>query len=158
MKDLSKVLKQTKGHLSHATKMAKDHIPYDFRPRKTYNVVPIIIASAAAATVALLFAPKSGKELRDDIKNKAVNLKDTGTAKVQEMKDEFNQSYHEADLVSEVANIPPASDDPAAGVGNVHGTPYESTTDETVPADKLDEALADQGVSSEDELLNKEDD
>lgn len=142
MKDLSKVLKQTKGHLSDASKMAKDHMPHHFKPKKTCMVAPIIIASATAATVALLFAPKSGKELRNAIKDKAMDMKDMGETKVQEMKDEFNESYHAADF---------GSND-----GNVHGTSDESTTDETVPADKLDEALADQGVSSEEELLNKD--
>ncbi|MDK6652436.1 YtxH domain-containing protein, partial [Aerococcus urinae] len=36
-----------------------------------------IIGGSAAAVTALLFAPKSGKELRQDINDQANNLKDT---------------------------------------------------------------------------------
>lgn len=74
---------------------------------KKNNVGLIILVSAVSAIAALLFAPKSGKELRKDIKNKSLETRD----KVQEGKDQlvndFKESYFEAadEVEAELAHL-----------------------------------------------------
>lgn len=55
-----------------------------------------LLVGIVAAGVAILFAPKSGKELRDDIKNKSLDTKDSVQDSVQNLKHDFKQSYFEA--------------------------------------------------------------
>lgn len=66
-----------------------------------------ILMSAASAFTALLFAPKRGKEFREDLKDEAVKLKDTGGEKAHELVDDFKTSYMEAEreLESEQAKL-----------------------------------------------------
>lgn len=74
---------------------------------KKNNLGLIILTGAASAIVALLFAPKSGKELRKDIKEKSLEARDN----VQENKDnlvnDFKQSYFEAadEVETELAHL-----------------------------------------------------
>ena len=114
---------------------------------KHMEVAKMIALPLAGALVALLFAPKSGKELRSDIKDKFTDVKDTGMEKGQEWKEAGVEKAHDLkDKYSEDAETPH---------GNVEGTPAEPKEDQTVPADKLDETLDDLGYDSEEELLNK---
>ena len=56
-----------------------------------------LFVGAAAAVTALLFAPKSGKELRQDIKTQANDLKDQAMDQVNSFADEVKQSYKEVE-------------------------------------------------------------
>lgn len=124
---------------------------------KRFGIAKMILLPVAAAATALLFAPKSGKELRTDIKNYFSDLKEDCMDAFQDVKAEIQEEdFSIPDLVSKQAKgHSSAEDDPSAGVGNVKGTPFEPDQDETVPADQLDEALEDMGVDSEDELDDK---
>ena len=52
---------------------------------KSANALGLVaVAALVGAAVALLFAPKSGEELRSDIRNKAKSAKDTATDKLEE--------------------------------------------------------------------------
>ena len=74
---------------------------------KKNNFGLIIITSAVSAIVALLFAPKSGKELRDDIKYKALETKDSVQTGKDHLVDDFKQSYFEAanEVETELAHL-----------------------------------------------------
>ncbi|MDE1547699.1 YtxH domain-containing protein [Jeotgalibaca caeni] len=170
MNKIAKSLHETKGQLSAASKMAKNQLPPDWKQAKEVQIViptpqksslfKKLFVPVTVAAVTLLFAPKSGKELRASLQKQITKLKENGLEPIRSLKEEFKDTYKEvsremeqeeeeylvADVVSDVSTIPDASDDPAAGVGNVHGTPFEPTTDETVPADQLDEALKDVGA------------
>lgn len=56
-----------------------------------------VLMSAASAFAALLFAPKKGKDFREDLKEEAVKLKDSGEEKAHELVDDFKTSYMEAE-------------------------------------------------------------
>ncbi len=56
----------------------------------------VILASALSALAALLFAPKSGKELREEIKTKAEDTKDSFKEGKGHLVEDFKQSYFEA--------------------------------------------------------------
>lgn len=74
-------------------------------PKVSYTKA--ILMSATAAFAALLFAPKSGKEFRKDLKDEAIKLKDTSEEKAYELVDDFKASYMEAEreLESEQAKL-----------------------------------------------------
>lgn len=55
-----------------------------------------LLVGVVAAGVAILFAPKSGKELREDIKKKALDTRDSMQDSAQNLKHDFKQSYFEA--------------------------------------------------------------
>lgn len=61
------------------------------------NFTRTLFVGAAAAVTALLFAPKSGKELREDIKAQANDLKDQAMDQVNSFADEVKQSYKEVE-------------------------------------------------------------
>ena len=63
---------------------------------KKSNWSLIILAGTVSAVVALLFAPKSGKELRSDIKEKASETKDSMQSGKEHLVSDFKQSYFEA--------------------------------------------------------------
>lgn len=127
---------------------------------KRMRLAKLIVLPIAGALAGLLFAPKSGKELRTDIKDKFTEAKDTGMEKGHDLKEkgvekaqDLKEDYmdkadteHEADY----------SYEPESEHGNVHGTPAEPTEDQTIPADKLAETLDDLGYDSEEELLEEE--
>jgi gas vesicle protein len=56
-----------------------------------------LFLSAASAAAALLFAPKSGKELRAELKTEAEKLKETGEEKAHELVEDFKESYLEVE-------------------------------------------------------------
>lgn len=55
-----------------------------------------ILLTAGAAFTALLFAPKSGKEFRQDLKVEAEKLGDKTKKQAQYLKEDFKESYAEA--------------------------------------------------------------
>ena len=56
-----------------------------------------LLAGIVGASVALLFAPKPGKELRHDVKNELDELKEKGKEKAILLVDDLKQSYHESE-------------------------------------------------------------
>lgn len=63
---------------------------------KKTNWSIVLLASALSAIIALLFAPKSGEELRKELKNKAGDTKDSIQTGKDHLVDDFKQSYFEA--------------------------------------------------------------
>ena len=201
MKDYSpELIDKAKDYAPKITKVAKKKLPssrelqmkWDAKlaeelmramPKrvKRFEVAKMILVPTVAAVTALLFAPKSGKELRGDIKNYFSELKEDYADAVDEVKLEIhnddlsdlisksqtdsdhsdNSSSPKEDSSDSGSNsessqkYSSAEEDSAAGVGDVKGTPYEPHEDQTVPADQLEEALEDVGVESVDELDNK---
>lgn len=74
---------------------------------KKNNVGLIILAAVISAIAALLFAPKSGKELREDIKNKSLEARDNVQEGKDQLVDDFKQSYFEAadEVETELAHL-----------------------------------------------------
>lgn len=66
-----------------------------------------LLVGVVAAGAALLFAPKSGKELREDIKKKSLDTKDSIQDSAQNLKHDFKQSYFEAaeEVENELLNL-----------------------------------------------------
>lgn len=169
-----KIAKVAKEHMPDASTMAKMHKKAEIKAAKgAMKVMPekvkkvgiakMLILPAASAVIALLFAPKSGKELRSDIKRSVTGWKDKGMDKAHDLMDEAKDAYNEAmqegsSTVSDMPDSEPRShsEDPSVGVGNVRGTVYEPHGDQTIPEDKLDEALEDIGISSDEELVKEE--
>lgn len=56
-----------------------------------------ILVGLLSAGLALLFAPKSGKELRKDIQDKANQTKDNVKTSTNNLKQDFKDSYFEAE-------------------------------------------------------------
>ncbi len=61
------------------------------------NFMGTLFVGAAAAVTALLFAPKSGKELRNDLKEEALSMKNQAMDKVNELADEVKVAYQEVE-------------------------------------------------------------
>ncbi|MEG0267650.1 MAG: YtxH domain-containing protein [Carnobacterium sp.] len=61
------------------------------------NFMGTLFVGAAAAITALLFAPKSGKELRSDLKEEALSMKNQAMDKVNELADEVKVAYQEVE-------------------------------------------------------------
>lgn len=61
-----------------------------------------LLVGLISATVALLFAPKSGKELRQDLKEKTNETKDSVKTGTQNLKNDFKESYFEAEQEVEI--------------------------------------------------------
>ncbi|WHZ33033.1 YtxH domain-containing protein [Desemzia incerta] len=179
----SKLMNTGMDYAQDAFEMAKDHMPSSHHlakkkmmmdaklakgvtkamPAKVKHMelAKMIALPLAGALVALLFAPKSGKELRTDIKSKFVDVKDTGMEKGKELREagmEKTQELKGKYSADEETSYDPSDnyDESVEAHGNVHGTAAEPKGDETIPADKLDETLDDLGYSSEDELLNED--
>lgn len=222
-----KIAKAAKEHLPSAGSMAKTKMKMDAKTAKALTkampesvkkveIAKMILLPAAAAVTALLLAPKSGRELRSDIKNyftdlkdqavdkaneaaewaegpgmdkahdlmdqgkdkaadlvsqgkekasdlmdqgkeKASDLMDQGKEKADHLADQVKDQFSSSDSNSD-ETAADADSDPAAGVGNVHGTPYEPHESQTIPADKLDEALDDVGADSANEIVQDEKD
>lgn len=56
------------------------------------KLLGLVAAAAAGYATGLLFAPKSGKETRSDIKSKLDNLKETTSEKMDSAKDVYDES------------------------------------------------------------------
>ena len=70
-------------------------------------LIGLIAGAVAGAVTALLYAPKSGKELRTDLKQKANNLKDDATEYLKSARSKMGESASRArsrsdEFVSEV--------------------------------------------------------
>lgn len=178
----SKLINMGKEHAHDAFDMAKDYLPSTHQlakskmktdkrlakgivkamPKKVkrMELAKIIILPIAGAVAGLLFAPKSGKELRTEIKDKFVDAKDTGMEKGKEWKEkgvEKAQDVKENCMdKTDTEHKGNDSDETESAHGNVHGTPAEPTEDQTIPADKLAETLDDLGYDSEEELIEEE--
>ena len=178
----SKLINMGKDHVQDAYDMAKDHLPSTHHLAKSKMMVDkklamgaakampkkvkrmefakLIILPLAGALVGLLFAPKSGKELRTEIKGKITDVKDTGMEKGKEWKEmgvEKAQDMKESHMdKTDIEHKGASSDETESAHGNVHGTPAEPTEDQTIPADKLSETLDDLGYASEKELVDEE--
>lgn len=163
-----KIVKAAKDKLPSNKQMDHLHMKWDAKvaeelmkamPKrvKRFEITKMILLPVAAAAAALLFAPKSGKELRADIKDYFMDLKEEGMDAYNEAKAELQEedSSDSGSNSESSQNYSSAEEDPAAGVGDVKGTPYEPHEDQTVPANQLEEALEDVGVESVDELDNK---
>ncbi len=59
-------------------------------------VVPFLWGLAVGAAVALLFAPTSGEELRENLKSRARRLKDLAVEKAGELEEEVGGTYERA--------------------------------------------------------------
>lgn len=178
----SKLINMGKDHAHDAFDMAKDYLPSTHQlakskmktdkmlakgvtkvmPKKVkrMGLAKLIILPLAGALVGLLFAPKSGKALRTDIKDKFADAKDTGMEKGKEWKEkgvEKAQDMKENHMEkTDIEHKTGSSDKTESAHGNVHGTPAEPTEDQTIPADKLAETLDDLGYDSEEELTEEE--
>lgn len=64
---------------------------------KKVNLGTALLMSALSAGVALLLAPKSGKELQKDLKQKAREAKWEAELKARELKEDFKEAYSEAE-------------------------------------------------------------
>ena len=171
-----------KDHAHDAFDMAKDYLPSTHQlakskmktdkmlvkgvtkamPKKVkqMELAKLIILPLVGALAGLLFAPKSGKALRTDIKNKFTDVKDTGMEKGKELKEkgvEKAQDMKENHMdKTDIEHMTGYSDETESAHGNVHGTPAEPTEDQTIPADKLAETLDDLGYDSEEDLAKEE--
>lgn len=67
----------------------------------------VIFVGVFSAILALLFAPKSGKALRKDIKKKAQDTKDSVQKESKNLKNDFKESYFEAtgEVEQEMAHL-----------------------------------------------------
>jgi len=74
---------------------------------KKNNWPLIILMSLFSAGIALLFAPKSGKELRKDLQNKANETKDSVKTSTNNLKEDFKEAYFEAEkeVETELAHL-----------------------------------------------------
>jgi gas vesicle protein len=59
-------------------------------------IIPFLWGIAVGAAVALLFAPTSGEELRDNLKSRARRLKDLAVEKAGELEEEVGGTYERA--------------------------------------------------------------
>lgn len=125
-----------------------------------------LLLTAGAAIGALLFAPKSGKELRKDLKEEAGRLGDKAKVYADNLKTDVNEAYHEAkhqveyerevmaqqeaELQRTIAEIEQELEErdydnkganPNEDLGNVHGTPLEPTVDQGSLSDVPDNVL-----------------
>lgn len=71
------------------------------------SLTKAVLMSAASAFAALIFAPKKGEAFREDLKDGAMKLKDSGEEKAHELVNDFKASYMEAEkeLESEQAKL-----------------------------------------------------
>lgn len=71
------------------------------------SLTKAVLMSAASAFAALMFAPKDGKAFREDLKDEALKMKDSGEEKAHELMEDFKMSYMEAEreLESEQAKL-----------------------------------------------------
>ena len=178
----TKLINMGKDHAQDAFDMARDYLPSTHQlakakmkmdkrltkgvakvmPKKAkrMGLAKLIILPLAGVLVGLLFAPKSGKELRTDVKSKFIDAKDTAMEKEKEWKEkgvekaqDLKENYMDKTTTEHEDGH---SDEAESAHGNVHGTPAEPTEYETIPADKLSETLDDLGYNSEEELVEEE--
>jgi len=72
------------------------------------TALAFVVGAAAGAGIALLLAPKSGRETRQDLSNKATELTNRLTSTANELTNRLTSSANE--LVHDVRNALPSSD------------------------------------------------
>jgi len=72
------------------------------------TALAFVVGAAAGAGIALLLAPKSGRETRQDLSNKATELTNRLTSTANELTNRLTSSANE--LVANVRNALPSSD------------------------------------------------
>lgn len=86
---------------------------------KKVSLGKTLLLSAASAAAAILLTPKSGKKMRNDLKDQAKRLVDAGKDKAEDLVSDVKESFHEAEeeqLYSEPA-IAPQSVEPTTEKG-----------------------------------------
>lgn len=73
-------------------------------------VFGMLVGAVAGAGVALLLAPKSGAELRNDLSQSMNSLKDTASKRIREVKDRASAGWSEVQSVA--TSTKPAPDRP----------------------------------------------
>lgn len=63
---------------------------------KKNNLSIFLCSAIVTAVVTMLFTPKSGRELRNDIKKKTSDTKDSVQRSAENLKQDFKASYFEA--------------------------------------------------------------
>lgn len=143
------------------------------------SLTKTLLLTAGAAVGALLFAPKSGKETREDLKIEAQRLSRKTKEKTYELKEDFKESYAEAqqeleheravadqkqaelghtideierELEAEQGQNLQTSPESAEDLGDVRGTAQDPEQDQVVPKEELDEALHDNYLSDEEDF------
>lgn len=71
------------------------------------NFGTTLLVGIAAAATALLFAPKSGKDLRNELKEQGLQYKDMAKDKADNLANEFKRTYHEVEEEMNYANPDP---------------------------------------------------
>lgn len=74
---------------------------------KKNDWITVLVVGLVSGLVALLFAPKSGKRMRRDIKHKALDTKDSVQEGAEHLVDDFKDSYFEAvdEVEKELSNL-----------------------------------------------------
>lgn len=143
------------------------------------SLTKTLFLTAGAAVGALLFAPQSGKETREDLKVEAKRLSRKTKEKTYELKEDFKESYAEAqqeleheravtdqkqaelgqtideierELEAEQGRNLQATPESPEDLGNVRNTNQEPEQDQVVPKEELDEALHDNYLTDDDEF------
>lgn len=117
------------------------------------NLTSSLFLAAGAAIGALLFAPKSGEELRKDLKKEADRLSEQARQVADDFKEDLNDAYHQAK--SEVAEDKLALEQKKEELGyTVREIERELGGDEVIPNDeeKLQAALKDANVADNSEF------
>lgn len=117
------------------------------------NLTSSLFLAAGAAIGALLFAPKSGEELRKDLKKEADRLSEQARQVADDFKEDLNDAYHQAK--SEVAEDKLALEQKKEELGHtVREIERELGGDEVIPNDeeKLQAALKDANVADNSEF------
>src|SRR5699024_1552772 len=69
----------------------------DLLNMKKISLTKALLLSAASAAAAVLFTPKSGKEMRETLTNKGKKVKDKGQEKKDNLVKDMKDSYQEAE-------------------------------------------------------------
>lgn len=104
------------------------------------NFGKTLVVGLAAAATALLFAPKSGKELREDLKEQGLAVKDKAMTKANELADEFKQTYHEVEEEINYANPDPELEEIIADIETDLYHPNQEKA-EVLPPEPIDVGL-----------------
>lgn len=140
---------------------------------KGFSFFATLGIAALSAGAALLFAPKSGKELREELKTEAEKLAAEGEIKARHLAEDVRSSVEEVRREHVQQNeVHVTEETPKSATvkqetvvtesgeiteierpsGNVTEKVYGSQDDFTIPIDRIDQALADNGFVDEDDV------
>lgn len=106
------------------------------RARAEGFLVGTIVGAGVAAVAALLFAPKSGKELRQDISDQTSNIahqaSEYGTKYYDDAKNQFNKAK---DSASDHANLESIKKTARETAENLRGNNKENTSNDDLSKD-----------------------